>query len=389
MKSSKLILTAIAVGALMATAQAQTNLIIRDVFVDGIRTNTPIETTNSLWLTQDSGGGTLSGLVATPSPGMLVFSNVSASSRLIVAYFTPNSAEPAAQGNTNTVALAEGQQIRATVVYTPTNVPAVTANSTWGLRMGLFDFTSGNGGRTNRDGNVYNTTSATVAGTNILGYFFELNHVGTPNASVPFRIFARTNDLYLANNLLSTAGTNCYLLGEGPSIDTNAAPPGFVSGTTYTIQLTVARYATSNAITAQVTGGALNHSVTVVDTNTYAVPGLRKFDGFSIRSNRKEDVADFLTISEFKVETMPVPSGGTTSHPAFSLTSVSATGGSAILTWNSISGRSYEVLSTVNLATGPWVTNATVTATGATTSYTNGGVSGDIQRYFRILAPPQ
>ena len=58
------------------------------------------------------------------------------------------------------------------------------------------------------------------------------------------------------------------------------------------------------------------------------------------------------------------------------------------LTWGSIATNVYQVQSEDSLSTSSWTTNATVTATAASTSWTNMGVSGVTQRYYRVVDTP-
>jgi hypothetical protein len=59
-----------------------------------------------------------------------------------------------------------------------------------------------------------------------------------------------------------------------------------------------------------------------------------------------------------------------------------------VLTWDSVNGNIYQVLSKDDLTIGDWVTNATITANGTSASWTNSGVSGVIQRFYRVVNIP-
>jgi hypothetical protein len=59
-----------------------------------------------------------------------------------------------------------------------------------------------------------------------------------------------------------------------------------------------------------------------------------------------------------------------------------------VLTWGTVNGNIYQVLSKDNLTPGNWVTNATVTANGTSASWTNSGVSGVAQRFYRVVNIP-
>jgi hypothetical protein len=58
------------------------------------------------------------------------------------------------------------------------------------------------------------------------------------------------------------------------------------------------------------------------------------------------------------------------------------------LTWDSVSGQNYQVQSKAALGVGAWTTNATLTASSISTSYTNTGISGLQPRFYRVVATP-
>jgi hypothetical protein len=73
--------------------------------------------------------------------------------------------------------------------------------------------------------------------------------------------------------------------------------------------------------------------------------------------------------------------------PPFSITEIEALSPTSIkLTWDSVSGTTYHVL-TRDTITGAETTNGTVMATGSSTSFTNSPTSGD-ETYYRVVAPP-
>jgi hypothetical protein len=72
----------------------------------------------------------------------------------------------------------------------------------------------------------------------------------------------------------------------------------------------------------------------------------------------------------------------------FSITEVQLLSPTSLkLTWDSVSGKSYQIQSTPALNPTSWSTNATVTASGTATSYTNSPLSGG-QRFYRVVATP-
>src|SRR5262249_4558426 len=153
--------------------------------------------------------------------------------------------------------------------------------------------------------------------------------------------------------------------------------------TQYTLVFTVARTGVNAVgVTAAISGGGTNWTWSVTETN-YAY---HRFDAFGIRANSLETSADSFTFPEFRVEVIQsaIPVA------PFKITSVSSLASGAIaLTWDSVSGVNYQVLSRDSLSVNTWVTNATVQATGASTSYTNSPIPASVtQRYYRILATP-
>jgi hypothetical protein len=134
-------------------------------------------------------------------------------------------------------------------------------------------------------------------------------------------------------------------------------------------------------VTAAISGGGTNWTWSVTETN-YAY---HRFDAFGIRANSLETSADSFTFPEFRVEVIQsaIPVA------PFRITKVSSLASGIALTWDSVSGVNYQVLSRDSLSLSTWVTNATVQATGASTSYTNSPIPPSVtQRYYRILATP-
>src|SRR6185369_16002762 len=94
-----------------------------------------------------------------------------------------------------------------------------------------------------------------------------------------------------------------------------------------------------------------------------------RFDSFAIRPATQESTASSFTFSRFLVQVISVA-------VPFNITSIThPTADSAVITWDSTSSRSYQVQSRDSLTSGNWNTNATVSAIGSSTSYTNSGIS--------------
>ena len=65
---------------------------------------------------------------------------------------------------------------------------------------------------------------------------------------------------------------------------------------------------------------------------------------------------------------------------------VTSSGGQFQITFSGPNGQTYAVLSTTNLANGPWITNSTGTFSGGSVTYTN-STPNDPQRFYRIQSP--
>ena len=63
-----------------------------------------------------------------------------------------------------------------------------------------------------------------------------------------------------------------------------------------------------------------------------------------------------------------------------------SSGGQFQITFSGSNGQTYAVLSTTNLANGPWITNSTGTFSGGSVTYTN-TTPNDPQRFYRIQSP--
>ena len=63
-----------------------------------------------------------------------------------------------------------------------------------------------------------------------------------------------------------------------------------------------------------------------------------------------------------------------------------SSGGQFQITFSGPNGQTYAVLSTTNLANGPWITNSTGTFSGGSVTYTN-TTPNDPQRFYRIQSP--
>jgi hypothetical protein len=243
--------------------------------------------------------------------------------------------------------------------------------------MGVFDYADG-GVRVTADGPAAGGSRGN--GVGVRGYMLNLDFGTNFSVSSPLQLLVR-NTLQ-DDNLMGTVGDYASL-GSGPAGGGYSNAPAFQAGTQYTLVFSVARTAVSSVnVSASITGGGTNWSHSVTETN-YAY---HRFDSFGIRPNSLETSADSFTFHQFIVEVLQ----SAVAVPPFSLTSVQALApGSVKLTWASVTGATYYLLSADSLSAPTWTTNATIVATGSSTSYTNSPIPGTVtQRYYRVLAPP-
>jgi hypothetical protein len=59
-----------------------------------------------------------------------------------------------------------------------------------------------------------------------------------------------------------------------------------------------------------------------------------------------------------------------------------------VLTWNSVAGHTYQVQSENSPTIATWSTNATILATGSSTTYTNTGLTGVSRKFYRVVGFP-
>lgn len=336
----------------------QVGIVCHDIFEEfELRDDEPVNETNSVWRASTSGS-----FESYPGPGVTA-TPASGSASLWIGYFTDLNSPP--------VHLGIGREIKVTLPFTPVSYNEFTNNG--GVRFGLFDYYDG-GTRVTSDG----FSGSAGNGISVRGYLLNLNFGPTFNDNTPFEIYARYN---LDSPILCGAISDFQSLGSGPLPGTYSNAPAFQAGTQYTLEFRVLRYAeNATRITTSISGGGTNWTWSVTDT-TYAYP---RFDAFAIRTPMRETSCDQFFIPEFKVEVVEVPI--VTNVPPFRLTEARlVSSGQLKLTWESVPGVRYDILSRDSLTTGGWVTNATVVATGTVTSYTN-TVSG-AESYFKISVP--
>jgi len=192
----------------------------------------------------------------------------------------------------------------------------------------------------------------------------------------------------LFNNASSSSS---YNNPAGSTIGTNIQfSAGLTAGSTYTLDFQIALTATgtltiSNALYS---GNAVNpanllfsmiHRATDTDVVTSSLDALALGWRYNYTS-----AANSIDISQITV-TASIASSGIS---PFNITSIQVpSAGSATITWDSVDGQSYQVQSTDALNPVNWKTNATVSGTGSSTSYTDTPIPpGVTQRYYRVGA---
>ncbi|HYG22338.1 MAG TPA: hypothetical protein VEH04_06100 [Verrucomicrobiae bacterium] len=350
--NSSSITSSVANLTVQAAVPTAVGVVVDDRFADFVHQDPPVAISNSVWYGTsglDSGSG--AGMTATPPTG----------SALWLGYFTEDLAQP--------VHLDVGRALKATWVFTPNNVVANGGNS---MRFGVFDYADG-GTRVTADG----FGGSAGNGTGVRGYMVTVNFGTAFNTDTPVSLYVRNN--LGASDLMGTTA-NYVSLGSGPANGEFNGDPAFENGVEYTIELSVTRKAV-NAVdfTVRIVGGALDFSHTVTDTNF----AYTRFDAFGIRPNNQATTADSFLVTQFKVE---VEEAAVVLAP-FRITSIQVLApGNVKLTWESVAGRNYSILSTESLTSPTWTTNATVPGLAGSTSYTNSPATSG-ERFYRIATP--
>jgi hypothetical protein len=290
----------------------------------------------------------------------------SATSRTWLTYFTTTPATP--------VDLAVGEMLKVTLVFIPTNVADFADGTARGLRVGLYNFADG-GTRASADGSFVG--SSTGSGTNVSGYLLNQSFYTVFPVDAPMEFWVRTN--LPSGNLMGTTANYLRVGASGPAGYSNA--PGFVSGTQYTLEFSVARAAASAVdVSARITGGGLDLFHSQTDTSYLN----HRFDCLAIRCDNTTTVAASLTFKEFKVQVLPLP-------PSMRF----ATGRGNLLLTNGTFHMHLEnvpltgtavIQASTNLATwSPLFTNTTPTNL---LFYTDPKASNYLRRFYRAVWTP-
>jgi hypothetical protein len=313
---SKSVLFLLTGGALCLCTPASATVIVDDFWADGMRTNLPFSSSNSVWYSSV-------GAALTATNGAMIGTMAATTSRTWTSYFTTNAASP--------VVLAVGETLKVTMAFTPTNV--VASNNNTGFRIGLYDSSSG----------TRVSLEASPAGENVQGYMLGANFgttFGSISSTNPLQLFVRTD---LTNNALLSSSSVYTSLGSGGALKGST---GFASETPYTFTFSVYRTNSSSVvITTEFTGGALSgEKLSITDSAT----NLYQFDTFILRPARGDQTADAFAFTEYKVEVL---SGSTPAAGLPFITSVVKSGTDVIISGtNGTVNGTYHVLATNNVA---------------------------------------
>ena len=362
-----------------------TNTILDDTWADGTFTNWNLPTGSPWWY----GFSTTTNIyIGSATNSMFLTNYPPTGTKAYWTYFTTNAPDLTVHvattniisNSTNLlfghpVTLAEGETLMVSFQFIPSG--EMIDNGSSGVRFGLLSYDHADSGRCAR-----NSANISKSGTNVTGYRVQIpmytNWVG--NSIIALHV--RTN-LTGNTDAMDPMGkaTDWLSLGASPG-ETNV--PGFVDGGTYTLDFSVTHYSTSNIISSTISGPMAGVPfISFNRTTSDAASNYFKFDCFMIRVDTSFLAADLFTVKEFRVQKI------STTLPPFSITSVSLPGSDQFaLTWQSFSGQNYQVQSKDSLTAAIWNTNATVTATGTTTAWTNSGLAGIAQRFYRVVATP-
>jgi hypothetical protein len=339
----------------------QAAVLLDDDWDDADRTDTNLPDESAWFGNTVAGGPTLS--AATNALTALVRVDANVSSRLWITHFTP-------AGSPATLNL--GDTLKLTLSFVPRNV-TLSSTTSRGLRIGLFNFSEPGAARVIADG--FSTgAGAGAPGTNVTGYMLNMNFAQTNTINSPLEIMKRTD--MTTNNLM---GTTAAFQRVGATGGGSVGNPGFSNDVPYTFEFSIRRMTEGSQITttfADTNGWSMTHSVTDLFDPTF------RFDGLAIRPNGVVDTADAFVFTRLKVETIP-----------YELRIRSArfkTPQVLELQWESLPGKRYEVHWRAGLEPNQsWsLLGAAVDSQGTTTSFDDGDVPFEIQRFYRVFEQP-
>jgi hypothetical protein len=339
---------------------SQAAVLLDDDWDDADRTDTNLPD-EAAWFGSNAGSNpTLS--VASNALTGLVRVDANVSSRLWITHFTP-AGSPAE--------LNVGDTLKLTLNFIPRNV-TVSSTTSRGLRIGLFNFSEPGAARVIADG--FSTgAGAGAPGTNVTGYMLNMNFAQTNTINAPLEIMKRID--MTTSNLMGATATFQRVGGTGGG---NIGNPGFSNDVPYTFEFSIRRLEGAVQITTRFSdtnGWSNSHTVTDTVNPTF------KFDGFAMRPNGVVDTADAFVFTRLQVETIPYELR--ISSVRFKTPTVLE------LTWDSLPGKTYEVQWRAGLEPNfNWDVLGTVTADAASTSFEDGDVPFEIQRFYRIFQTP-
>jgi hypothetical protein len=306
-KLSRGLLAALGVAAIMIaigwTSETMAGVIVNDTWIDG-NDNQPASPTFSENGVDVDGDGDLesawffggTGTINPVGPGgplRMTMPAGSTSSASFTTYFTPEGSE---------VELAQGQTLKLTWIFTPTNVN--TSNTSQAFRFALVDSPTA-GSRVTADNN--SPGSAAYTGYSIFG-----NMGQTLGNSNPFQLRER---VVASGAFLGTAnqwGAN-GVADVGLANGATSGNTGYASGTEYTLMMSLTRTVLDEMqIDVAMSGGNLNGtglaSVSYLDTT----PNGFKYDTFGFRPSNATQNAEQFDTRLFRVEVIdPIPEPAT------------------------------------------------------------------------------
>ena len=343
---SSSVTSSVATLTVNAPSVTPTGVVVNDLFNDSNYQDPPVSSTNSVWYASATGS-----LDASSGTSLYGYP-ASATSVLWLGYFTVETNVP--------VHLDVWRMLRATLVFTCTGVASGTNN---GIRVGLFDYADGGGWRPSADGTLGGGSGGNAIG--VRGYMLGQNFDTTFSDEHPQTLYVR-NGLNSANLLGTTS--DYASLASGPAGFSFVGAPGFVSGTQYTLELTVTRNGPrTTRFTANVSGGGTNWMTTAAD-NTY---GYHRFDAIGLRPNNLETTAESFSFTQFKVEVIDVTPTPIPLH-------IQPSGTNVVVSWTTPAYRHFT-LQSASAAAGPYTS-----LSSATSPYTN--AIGTAQQFWRLLA---
>jgi polygalacturonase len=189
---------------------------------------------------------------------------------------------------------------------------------------------------------------------------------------------------YTVTALSDSTGCPAGALSGSATVTVNAHPTASVSGggtvcggNSVNIQAALTGTQPWNVtwsdgvVQSGVTVSLASRSVSPPSSTNYTVTALSDATGCTVGTLSGNAVVTVCTPTPFQIDSVRF-----------------ANSDQVVLTWDTVNGNIYQVLSRDDLTTGDWLTNATITATGTSASWTNNGVSGVLQRFYRVVNIP-